>query len=190
MYKKLVIRLWQFLRFPANAWKMVSEETDTNKTFLSEFFYPLIGLAALTAFVSAFIDGDLTFREKLTEGIQLFVVSFGSAFIGLFMSAKILDWMYVRWFEQPSDYTKAQVLTVYALAPVLAVSILTRLISELFFLKILFLYAFVIIWEAGTQYYTIDTKKQGTFTAVSGIVILFAPLLVEYLLKLMLPGLN
>lgn len=150
----------------------------------------MAGMAALTAFISAFFDGDLTFKQQLSEGIQLFILSFGSILLGLFLAAWVLDKLFVRLFGLLSDYKKAEILVVYTLTPVLVVSILTRLFSELWFLKALFLYVFVIAWEAATHFYAVHPKQQGYFTLYCGAVVLLAPQLVEFILVRLLPGLN
>mgnify|MGYP000888753617 CR=1 FL=1 len=190
MYRQLFRRLWQVLRFPAPFWASVAEVGDDKKTYQTEYFYPLAGMAALTAFISAFFDGDLTFKQQLSEGIQLFILSFGSILLGLFLAAWVLDKLFVRLFGLLSDYKKAEILVVYTLTPVLVVSILTRLFSELWFLKALFLYVFVIAWEAATHFYAVHPKQQGYFTLYCGAVVLLAPLLVEFVLLRLLPGLN
>jgi hypothetical protein len=168
----------------------VAEVGDDKKTYQTEYFYPLAGMAALTAFISAFFDGDLTFKQQLSEGIQLFILSFGSILLGLFLAAWVLDKLFVRLFGLLSDYKKAEILVVYTLTPVLVVSILTRLFSELWFLKALFLYVFVIAWEAATHFYAVHPKQQGYFTLYCGAVVLLAPQLVEFILVRLLPGLN
>ncbi|OPZ97734.1 MAG: hypothetical protein BWY72_01117 [Bacteroidetes bacterium ADurb.Bin416] len=190
MYRQLFRRLWQVLRFPAPFWASVAEVGDDKKTYQTEYFYPLAGMAALTAFISAFFDGDLTFKQQLSEGIQLFILSFGSILLGLFLAAWVLDKLFVRLFGLLSDYKKAEILVVYTLTPVLVVSILTRLFSELWFLKALFLYVFVIAWEAATHFYAVHPKQQGYFTLYCGAVVLLAPQLVEFILVRLLPGLN
>lgn len=190
MYRQLFRRLWQVLRFPAPFWDSVAEVGDDKKTYQAEYFYPLAGMAALTAFISAFFDGDLTFKQQLSEGIQLFILSFGSILLGLFLAAWVLDKLFVRLFGLLSDYKKAEILVVYTLTPVLVVSILTRLFSELWFLKALFLYVFVIAWEAATHFYAVHPKQQGYFTLYCGAVVLLAPQLVEFILVRLLPGLN
>lgn len=190
MYRQLFRRLWQVLRFPAPFWDSVAEVGDDKKTYQTEYFYPLAGMAALTAFISAFFDGDLTFKQQLSEGIQLFILSFGSILLGLFLAAWVLDKLFVRLFGLLSDYKKAEILVVYTLTPVLVVSILTRLFSELWFLKALFLYVFVIAWEAATHFYAVHPKQQGYFTLYCGAVVLLAPQLVEFILVRLLPGLN
>jgi len=190
MYKNLFTHLWHVVRYPATIWNEATDSTDAQKKHLTDFFYPLVGLASFAAFISCFFDGDLTFKQQVTQGIQHFIVSFVSLFGGLFLSAKLLDWSFVRWFAQPSRFAKAELLIVYAQAPVLAVSVLTNLIPELFFLKLLFLYVFAIVWEAAINFYEIPPALQGRFTLVAGAVILISPQLIEIVLKLLLPGLK
>jgi hypothetical protein len=55
----------------------------------------------------------------------LFILSFGSILLGLFLAAWVLDKLFVRLFGLLSDYKKAEILVVYTLTPVLVVSILT-----------------------------------------------------------------
>lgn len=184
------MRLWLVVRYPANAWKEVLETSDTKKTYLSDFFYPLMALSSLAAFISCFFDGDVVFKQRLSEGIQLFIVSFAALFGGFFLSSRVLDQVFVRWFKLPSNLEKTEMLTVYAQAPVLAVSVLTQLFAELFFLKLLFLYVFAIVWEAAINYYNMPAKLQGRFTLLSGAVILLSPQLIEIVLRLLLPGLK
>ena len=157
---------------------------------MTDFFYPLVGLASFAAFISCFFDGDLMVRQQMVQGMQLFVVSFVALFGGFFLTSRVLDWAFVRWFGLPSRLDKAEQLTVYSQAPVLAVSVLTQLIAELFFLKLLFLYVFAIVWEAAINYYEIPPKSQGRFTLLAGVVILISPQLIEIVLKLLLPGLK
>lgn len=182
-------RLWVLLISPQKAWKMVSQESFSKKTYLTGFFYPLVALSCITSFVNPFISGeDAGLRAKATGGFEMFIITFISTIIGYFISANLLNKIFRKWFGQNPGKFKAEILTAYSLAPVLAISIVTRLISEFFFLKIFFLYIFIIIWEAATGFYNVDEKKQGLFTGVTGLIILVIPVLIEILLKLLMPA--
>jgi len=190
MSKNLFNRIWNLLRYPARSWDDILQESAEDKSYLRKFFYPLAGLAALAAFFSPFIYGEQVVGALLKAGIQNGIVTVVSAFAGLFVAARMLNLIFVRWFGLPFDKRKAEILTVYSSTPVLAVSIITRLVRDLFFLKLCFLYVFVIVWEATTHYYAIDERQQGRFTGVSGFVILMTPVLFELILKFILPGLK
>jgi hypothetical protein len=188
MNKTLFVQWWNWLIAPALSWEQVKQEAD--KSYLRDFFYPLVGLASLAAFFHPFLENDLPFRVQLSEGIQLFLVAFASAFGGMFLAARLLSKLFYSRYGQSMDDRKSEMLAVYAASPILAVNILTRLVQELFFFKILYLYTFVIVWEASTHFYAIDRKNQTSFTLLAGGLIILAPLLLEGLLKNLLPGLN
>lgn len=190
MNKSLFSRLWLVLTSPQKAWKVISDEGTDDKNYLSSYFYPLIGLTSLTAFISPFIFNDATFKDNLTTGMMSFAVAFSSVFFGYYASARVLERIYIKVFNIDQGLSKVEILTAYSLSPVLAVSIITRLVSEFFFLKIIFLYIFILIWESTTHFYNVDEKKQGLFTAISGLVILILPEVIEFILKLVLPGLK
>lgn len=190
MFKKMFKRLWDLLSTPAKAWKVISIEESKGKPYLKEFFYPLIGFASITSFINPFIKGGLTINQMAWNGIQSALVVFGSGFFGFMLASRLLDWIFVRWFDQKPDLKKAEILAAYSSAPILAISLLTRLISEFFFMKVFFLYIFAVIWEAATNFYSIDEKQQGRFTGAAGAVILLSPLVIEFLLRLILPGLK
>lgn len=177
---------------PSKTWEIIASSTEGEKRHLTDYFYPLIGLVAFTAFLNPFIKGheQLDFRGTLAAGVQFFVVSFASGFFGFFVAARLLNTGLVRWFGQTSDKNKAEVLTVYASTPVLVVSILTRLLSDFFFMKVLFFYVVVLVWDATKHFYSLEESKRGRFTALGSIIILSAPMVVEKVLFILLPGLN
>jgi len=192
MYKNLFKRVWDILVSPSKTWDKIALDTEDEKKYLSHYFYPLIGLAAFTAFLNPFISGyeELDFKATLSIGIQFFIVSFASGFFGFFIVAKALDYSFVRWFQMKSDTRKSEMLTAYASTPVLVVSILTRLLSDFFFMKVLFVYVIVLVWESTTHFYSVEDSKRGKFTAISSICILALPIIVEKAFLFLLPGLK
>lgn len=194
MYKNLFKRVWEILTSPSRTWDKISQnsESENDKKYLTSYFYPLIGLAALTAFINPFIKGyeELDFRATLLVGIQFFIVSFASGFLGFFITAKALNYSFVRWFGVSPDKRKSEMLTAYASTPVLAVSILTHLLSDFFFMKILFIYVIVLVWEATTHFYSLEEPKRGKFTALASVSILALPIIVEKIFLVLLPGLK
>lgn len=192
MYKNLFVRVWELLLTPSKTWDNIAQDSEDDKKYLSGYFYPLIGLAAFTAFLNPFISGyeELDFRATLIIGIQKFLVSFASVFFGFFVSVKALDYSFVRWFDLPSNNRKAEVLTAYASTPILVVSILTRLLSDFFFMKIFFVYIVVLVWEASIHFYSIEEVKRGKFTATACFIIVALPILIEKIFLLLLPGIK
>jgi len=192
MYKNLLRRVWDILTSPSNTWDKITQDSEDEKKYLYQYFYPLISLAAFTALINPFISGIEYFDTKATFsiGIQSLFASFTSSFLGFFISARFLDYSFVRWFGMRSDKRKAEMLTAYSSTPVLVVSIFTRLLSDFFFMKILFVYVIVLVWEATIHFYSLEESKRGKFTALASLCILVVPFVVEKILLVILPGLK
>jgi len=192
MYKNLFERIWGILVSPSKTWDTIAQDPDDKKKYLTSYFYPLITLVAVTAFLNPFIKGyeELEWKAILLVGLRFFIVSFVSSLLGFFLTAKVLNYSFVRWFGLKSDGRKSEILTAYASTPVLVVSILTRLLSDFFFMKLLFFYVIVLVWEASTHFYSIEESKQSKFTTLATISILALPYGVEQLFLFLLPGLK
>lgn len=192
MYKNLFVRAWEILFSPSKTWDKIARESEDDKKYLTNFFYPFLGLVAFTAFLNPFISGneDLDFMSTLSIGMQYFIMSFASGFFGFFIAAKALNYCFIRWFGIPADTRKAEKLTAYSLTPVLVVSIMTRLLSDFFFMKILFVYIVILVWEASAHFYSVEEKTRGKFTLLSCITILAVPFIVEKIFIFLLPGLK
>lgn len=192
MYRNLFSCVWNILVTPSKTWDEIALENEADKKYLNNYFYPLIGLVAITAFLNPFIMRyeELGFSSTLSVGIQFFIVSFVSSFFGLFVSSKALDYCSVRWFGMASDVHKAEMLTAYASTPVLVTNILTNLVSDFFFMKIFFFYVIVLVWEATTHFYSVEEQKRGKYTALAFIFILVTPILFKRIFLFFLPGLK
>ena len=185
-------RVWEILVAPSKTWDSISQNSEDKKKYLTRYFYPLIVAVAFTAFLNPFIKGyeDLEFKDILLVGLRFFIVSLASGVLGFFLTAKVLDYSFVRWFHMKSDRRRAQMLTAFASTPVLVISILTKLISDFFFMNILFFYVVVLVWEASTHFYSVEESKQGRFTTLVCVAILALPLIVEKIFLIILPGLK
>jgi len=192
MFNNLFCRVWEILTSPSKTWDKIAQESEEDKRYLTRYFYPLICLVAFTAFLNPFLSGYEALETKaiLLIGIQYFIVSFVSSFLGFFLTAKMLDYGFVRWFDQPSDIRKVEMLVAYTSTPVLVVSILTRLLSDFFFMKLLFFYVIVLAWEATARFYSVEESKRGKLTALASVCILATPYLVEKIFLIILPGLK
>jgi len=192
MYKNLFERIWGILVSPSKTWDKIAQDPNNKKKYLTSYFYPLITLVAVTAFLNPFIKGyeELEWKATLLVGLRFCIVSFVSSLIGFFLTAKALNYSFVRWFGIKPDGRKSEMLTAYASTPVLVVSILTRLLSDFFFMKLLFFYVIVLVWEASTHFYSIEESKQSKFTTLATLAILAVPFLVEQLFLFLLPGLK
>jgi len=192
MYKNLFKRVWNILVAPTKTWKEIALEAEDDKKYLNNYFYPLIGLAAFTAFLNPFIMKyeELGFSSTMSVAIQSFIVSFISSFFGFFVSTRALNYCSVRWLGMTSDIHKIERLIAYASTPVLVISILTRLLSDFFFMKIFFFYVIVLVWEGTVPLYSMEESKRSKFSVLAFILIIAIPLVIEKLFIIFLPGLK
>ncbi|MCK9299993.1 MAG: YIP1 family protein [Bacteroidales bacterium] len=190
MNKAFFRRIWRIITAPAAAWTEITEETAENKPYLSAYFYPLLAMVGIAAFLNPFIHAQENFRIELGQGIQTFIRVFTAYFASYFLSSLVLDRLFVRWLGMDADKVKAEKLSVYALTPLLLVRIFTFLIKDLFFLYIFVVYTVFIVWEASGRLYVMPNKQRGRFTALTTLVLLLSPVLIEFILIKLLPGLT
>ena len=190
MNKAFFRRIWRIVTSPAVAWKEITTETAENKPYLSAYFYPLLALVGMAAFLSSFVHGQESFRIELGEGIRLFIRVFAAFFASYFFSSFVLDRLFVRLLGLAPDKIKTEKLCVYSLTPVLLVRFFTFLVKDLFFLYIFVVYTVYVVWEASGGLYEMPAKQRGRFTALTSLVIILSPVLIELILTKLLPGLS
>lgn len=182
--------LWQILFSPSTTWQKIEADTDT-KAYRQQYYYPLVGILALSAMMQVFIQADgYPFAQligKAFVAIVLILLSYG---IGFYIAQWLLNLGFSSFFGLESDRTKAGKLYVYAITPVLLVRTMTSLLQDLFFLYIFSVYIVYLLWLAAGQLYRLDEKMQSRFTFFSTMVILLSPMLVELFLKILLPVLK
>ncbi len=190
MNKAFFRRIWRIITVPAATWSEISDESVENKPYLSTYYYPLLGLVGFAAFLSPFLHSELSFRESLGQGIMIFIRVFTAYFAAYYLSSFALFHVFVQGLNLLPDKTKAEKLSVYALTPLLLIRIFTYLVKDLFFLYIFVVYTVYLVWEAADSLYAVPNKQKGVFTALATPVLLLAPFLIEWVLKLVLPGLS
>lgn len=199
MYKDIFNRVVLIISRPMSAWNVILNENkkDGNNNdvfrdnYLLKFYYPLLLLSVITSLLHPALSDVIygSFIHGLVSGLQSAVIIFVSFFAGIFFSAWVLDYLYRRFLGIDEGIFKARVLVAYSLTPVLISSVFVRLLDDFFFMKIFYFYIFVLLWDAAYAYYSIKEEKAVMiFTIFSGLVILFSPVLIENVLKLILPG--
>ncbi|MDD2560410.1 MAG: hypothetical protein PHE04_07085 [Bacteroidales bacterium] len=190
MNKAFFRRIWRIITAPAAAWKEITAETAENKPYLSAYFYPLLALVGLAAFLNPFIHSQEAFRVELGQGIQTFIRVFTAYFASFFLSSLVLDRLFVSWLGLTPGKIKAEKLCVYSLTPLLLVRFFTFLVKDFFFLYIFVVYTVYIVWEASGGLYEMPNRLRGRFAALTTLVIMLSPILIEFILIKLLPGLS
>ena len=78
----------------------------------------------------------------------------------------------------------------YSSSLVYALSIILMLLPEFFFLRIFILYTVYIVWEGSGPYMEVDEPVRLKFVGVVSAVIILAPIVIDFVLSMLMPGLR
>ena len=188
MYKNLFNTAISLIFKPSEAWRVLNEkDTNDNESFLSGYVYPFIGMITLAAFVGALLTRkELDFQVALKAAI-LVLVSF---FCSFFISTYIINELWHTFFHRERNMKRCQCFVGYSSSLMYALYIILSLLPEFFFLRILVLYTVYIIWEGAIPYMGVSESEQLKFVSISTIVIVLTPLIIEFTMGSLMPGLK
>lgn len=187
MFRELFNRLAGLILKPADMWKQLSDREEDQETFFARYFCPLLGLTALAAFT-----GVLCSRKEFSAEIALksAIKATTSMIAGYFLAARLLNEVWQIAFRRPSNLRDWYCFTGYASAPMFALHMALALVPEFFFLRVGILYAAFVIWEGATPYLGVREEERLKFTVIVSTLVILAPLAIDYLLFLLMPGLR
>jgi hypothetical protein len=164
-----------------------NEQNEGNETFLSRFVYPFIGLITLATFVGNFLSRrDFDLQSALKMSILSLISSIG----GFFLASYLLNEIWNRFFGREKDFKLCQRFIGYSFVAVFAVDIILSLLPEFFFLKIFMLYTIYIVWEGARLYMEVDETGQLKLSLIATALIIFVPVLIEIIFRILMPGLR
>jgi len=187
MFKQLGILLFNLIVYPENAWKSCSEEQDTDDTlFFKSYLNPILGMIALFAFVGILLyrqiwDVQIAIKQVIKETVPYFV--------GYYIAVFALSRLSMKFFEEELPDPICERFTGYASAAIYAVAMFHALFPAFPFVQLLTIYTFYIVWQGAIHYLQIKEDYLIKFTIFASILIILAPLIVQVLLKLTMPGL-
>jgi uncharacterized membrane protein YfcA len=188
MFKKLFNTAIALILKPSEAWKELSaKQTDDHESFLSNYVYPFIGIIAAASFIGIFFtrkEFDIQIALKSTIRATL------SAAGGFWLASYILNEFMTGMFRREKNVKVCQRFVGYASSMMFALTIFLHLLPEFFFLRILELYTTYIVWEGAIPYMAINESKQLKFASIATAVIILTPALIEFVLYIMMPGLQ
>lgn len=182
--KTLIIRLKNLVLSTSNEWKDIAEEEREGKEVISQFSLPLIGFLTLATFIgSIFNNHGFDFETALKVSLSNFLSAYGSIYVTMLLInvAKPI-------FHLQTISSKTLSFVGYAYGLYFAIEILTSLIPEFYLLRILILYTIFIIWEGVMPIFKVREEQRTGFALVCSIIILLTPWVLDYILKLIIPG--
>lgn len=169
-------------------WKELAEaRTDDHEKFLSGFVYPFIGLITIVAFL-----GVLFTRKEFDVQIALkaSILALLSVFGGFFLASYLLNEVWNFLFKREKDIKLCQNFVGYSSVLMFSLNILLNLLPEFFFLRFFLLYTIYIVWEGAIPYMGVKEPEQLKFVSFATAIIIVTPLVLEFTLELLMPGLR
>jgi cation transport ATPase len=188
MFKDLFNTTISLIFRPSETWKALDEKrTDDNEKFLSGFVYPFIGLVTVAVFL-----GVLFTRKEFDVQIALksAILALLSAFGGFFLASYLMNEVWHSLFKREKNMKLCQNFVGYSSALMFSLNILLSLLPEFFFLRFFVLYTIYIVWEGAIPYMGVQESEQLKFVSFATAIIIATPLVLEFILGLLMPGLR
>ena len=169
---------------PVKAWEAIDSENRPVKLVRNSFFFPLIILVSVSAFVGSliFTNAELSPVYSIFVGIKCFGLLFFTIYATAFIFSEITYPL-----DLGKDFSVSFKIIVYSTAPFLMCQILSRLFESLLFVNIIGLYGLYIFWTGVEKMLTPSQYKKmpmliATTVTLAGIYIatnLLLTLLIE-----------
>lgn len=187
MYKEIIKWVMAIITQPAKAWEELAAKKDQDNDFLIRFVYPLIGLVTLTAFLGVlFTRKEFDVELALKSSIKALVAAFG----GFYLAAYVLNECWQSLFKREKDLKLWQRFVGYSSSVMFALNIILTLLPEFFFLRIFVFYTVYVVWEGAGVYMHVEEQERLKFVGIATAGILLAPVLIEVILSMLMPGLR
>ncbi|MDR2147990.1 MAG: YIP1 family protein [Tannerella sp.] len=189
MFKDLFKLATALILKPSETWIALKgrDEGTRNDLFLRRYIYPLLGVVVLASFAGIFLSrSDFDFQIALKS----LILSLAAYLGGFFLASYALNYVWIRYFRRESDYFLCQRFAGYSSTLIYALSIVLSLLPEFFFLRIIVLYTVYMVWEGSIRYMQIRVEEQMKFVLSASALVILSPWVIEFLLRMLMPGLR
>jgi hypothetical protein len=174
MFRKIFQRIYFIIVQPAKEWRELAEEEIAHERFLSVYFYPLLGVLTLAAFV-----GNMLSTHAIELALKVSIQEVVTYFAGFYFAAFLLKEIINRKFTS-ANVKRIPYFIVYASSLIYMVGIVVSLFGQGFQVIYLLLpYTVYIIWEGARVYMGIREEQQIGFSIASSLIVL-TPYLIGY----------
>lgn len=142
-YKFLYHRIKYLILDPVKAWDEIHSDNRPIKDVRNSFFFPLITLVAIAAFLGSviFANTGLSVIYSILVGIKYFLLLCLVIYATAFIFREITYAM-----DMGRDFTISFKMIVYSIAPFLICQMVSRIFESFIFINILALYGLYIFW--------------------------------------------
>ena len=173
---------------PSQEWKELKEkQKDDHESFLSDYIYPFIGIITIAAFI-----GVLFSRKEFDVQIALkaAILTLLSVFAGFFLSSYFINEIWHSLFRRERNMKLCLRFVGYSSSLMFVLNIILSLLPEFFFLRFFVLYTVYIVWEGAIPFMDVTESEQLKFVGITTSIVIITPLIMEFTLGLLMPGLR
>lgn len=159
----------QLLLNPRHGWEEISVQAQEPEILAARGMYPLMGLAAL----SAFVQGAYWRGFDLGAVLQLAIAQFVSLMAAYFISVALFDTFASRFSKSEVSANKSRTVSLYIISLLCIIQIIENLVPvALTIVQFLPAFAAIVLWKA-TSYLKINPEKEGGFIvfAIGALII-------------------
>jgi hypothetical protein len=173
---------------PVPVWKRLSEQQEKNNDdFYKSYLFPIIGIIALASFAGVIISTETFNVQSALKKVILQVMIYGGSFY--LVSFVLSNYIFPR-FNLATDKLLAERFTGYSSSLIYTVVMILSLFPSFFFLNLFLLYTVYIIWVGAVEFLKIREAFIMKFVLFTSILILLTPFLIDFLIKLLMPGMK
>lgn len=142
-YKFLYHRITNIILNPVKAWEAIHSENRPIKYVRGSFFFPLIILVAISAFLGSwfFTHTGLSCVYSVLVEIKYFILLYFVIYTSVYIFKEMTNAL-----DLGRDFTLSFKIIAYSVAPFLICQIISRLFESFIFINVLALYGLYIFW--------------------------------------------
>lgn len=192
---KFLQYILQLIISPKNGWCDIAKSNCDQKLLMTTGFYPLLGLASISAFAGIIFDADITLVRALQNAIVIFISYFITYFLAELLFSTFLGPLMNYSNETSQEPTSVRYVSdnrlyttfiIYNLSILVLITFIRNLLPiELSLVQFLPFCVAFIMWK-GTEYMSVPEKKTGQFMFLSVFSILMPIYIFQYLFQLII----
>lgn len=164
---------------PKVGWQIIDDSSNSTQRVLSNVFFPLLALLALSCFVPMIYDST---TNTLSSSLMNAIVSFSKFMITYFLCSYLLSGFYPQFNRSHVAQAKLNNYIIYNLAFLIILSILLNILNAEFSpLYFLFLYMPYMAYR-GTDFLCIKSGRNFKFVLISSLMMLALPFIIGWIL--------
>ena len=164
---------------PKVGWQYIDDRCHSAQRVLGTFFFPLLGLLAISSFVPMIYDSA---SHTLSSSLMDAIVSFSMFMLSYYLCVYLLSGFYPQFTRSSLAMSKLSNYVIYNLSFLVLLMILRNVLSgefsPLFFLVLYMPY----IAYRDIDFLCVDSNKSVKFVVISSIMMLAFPGIIWYIL--------